>query len=220
MPTPFPKNELTDAKATWIDFTVRPNAFVTILMPIRKTPRPHEFYLSLWTRHAEAALWGRRALDVSTYSDRCLWLFVRETIRQDWRKKYSDGKPRELVHYHGLLRMPTFTFCGFRGRAHLMQEERPAGRMLSMSERRSRMQAALIEASKRTPEPYAQSPLDALRGADIDVRAYHPDHVPYMFKQLSPRFREHWTEQQADYTLLRDHELFILPHLPQKRKKN
>lgn len=89
-----------------------------------------------------------------------------------------------------------------------------------MPERRTRMQTALIEASKRTPEPYAQSPLDILRGADIDVRVYHPDHVPYMFKQLSPRFREHWTEGNLDDTLLRDHGLIILPHLPQRKEKN
>jgi hypothetical protein len=101
-----------------------------------------------------------------------------------------------------------------------MVEERRAGKMFSMPERRARIQAALIDASKRTPEPYATSPLDALRGADIDVRSYHPDHVPYMFKQLSPRFREHWTEQQTDYTLLNDHGLFILPHLPQKKEKH
>lgn len=217
---PLTMHESTAAKKTWIDSTVRPNAFVTILMPVTRTPRPHEFYLSLWTRQAEAALWGRHALDVSTYAERCLWFFVHETICQDWGNRSMDGKPRKLHHYHGLLRMPTFSFRGFRGRAHLMHEEGQVGRMFSIPERRARMQTALIEASKRTPEPYAQSPLDALRGADIDVRAYHPDHVPYMFKQLSPRFREHSTEQQTDYTLLRDHGLIILPHLPKKKEKN
>lgn len=114
--------------------------------------------------------------------------------------------------------MPTFSFRGFRGQKHPMLEERRAGTMFSMPQRRTRMQGALIEASERTPEPYEMSPLDALRGADIDVRAYHAKHVPYMFKQLSPRFREHWTEQQADYTLRRDHGLIIMPHLPKKKE--
>lgn len=213
-------HKLTAAKMTWIDSTVRPNAFVTILMPVTRTPRPHEFYLSLWTRQAEAALWGRHALDVNTYAERCLWFFVHETICQDWGNRYKDGKPRKLHHYHGLLRMPGFSFDGYHGRKHPMLDERRAGTMFSMPERRKRMQAALIEASKRTPEPYATSPLGALRGADIDVRQYHHKHVPYMFKQLSPRFREHWTEQQTDYTLLRDHGLVILPHLPKKKENN
>jgi hypothetical protein len=186
-------------------------------MPVIQTPRPHEFYLSLWTRTAEATLWGKSALRISDYADRCLWMFVHETARQDWSNRFGDGKPRKLHHYHALLRMPSFSFA-FRGKSRLMMEEQRLGRRFRIGDRCARMQDALIAASRRTPEPYASSALDNLRGADIDVRPYRPEHTPYIFKQLHPRFREHWTELLPD-ALLRDHGLMILPHLPQDKQE-
>jgi hypothetical protein len=96
-----------------------------------------------------------------------------------------------------------------------MLEERERG-MLSSEERCARLQAALIDASKTTPEPYAKNlALDILRGADIQVQPYRPEHAPYIFKQMQPQYREHWTERPDD-ALLRDHGLFILPHLKRR----
>ena len=54
--------------SAWIDETIRPNAFVTLLLPFNPGLRPadnrrvrdHQFYLRLWTRKAERALWGAR----------------------------------------------------------------------------------------------------------------------------------------------------------------
>lgn len=195
------------ALSTWINNTVRPNAFVTVLLPFTpgyqpvkgRRVRDHQFYLNLWTRTAEVSLWGKSALRVDNYEDRCLFLFVQETIRQDWT---NNGKPQKLTHYHALCRMP----------ARPMLEERERG-MLSTEERCARLQAALVGVSKATPEPYAKNlSLDSLRGANIQVKPYRPEHAPYIFKQMQPRFQEHWTERPDD-ALLRDHGLFILPHL-------
>jgi hypothetical protein len=192
----------------WMNNTVHPNAFVTLLLPYaagclkRRRVRDHQFYLNLWTRTAEAALWGKSALRVENHDDRCLFLFVQETIRQDWTK---NGKPQKLTHYHALCRLP----------ARPMLEERERG-MLSTEDRCARLQAALVEASKATPEPYAKTlTLDSLRGADIQVQPYRPEHALYIFKQTKPRFREHWKERPDD-VLLRDHGLFVLPHLPRR----
>lgn len=200
------------ALSTWINNTLRPNAFVTLLLPFTAGHQPvkgrrvrdHQFYLNLWTRTAEAALWGKTALFVDNYDDRCLFLFVQETIRQDWMK---NGKSQKLTHYHALCRMP----------ARPMLEERDRG-MLSTEERCARLQAALVEASKTTPEPYAKSTLDSLRGANIQVKPYRPEHAPYIFKQMQPRYREHWKERPDD-ALLRDHGLFVLPHLPRRQTR-
>lgn len=187
----------------WLENTIRPNAFVTILMPITRTPRPHEFYLSLWTRKAEASLWGKSALNVSNYDDRCLWFFVHETIN-------DKGKGSKLHHYHALLRMPGFSYA-FKGSQRPMLEERRIGRMLPLSARCARMQDALVSASKKTSEPFCRN--GKLRTADITVRPYHPAQTPYVFKQLQPWHHEHWTEG-TDGVQLREHGLFILPHLP------
>ena len=191
----------------------RPNAFVTLLLPFTpgyqplkgRRVRDHQFYLNLWTRKAEAALWGKSVLHIENHDDRCLFLFVQETIRQDWTK---NGKPQKLTHYHALCRMP----------ARPMLEERQRG-MLSAEERCARLQAALVGVSKATPEPYAKSTLDSLRGADILVKPYLPEHAPYMFKQMKPRYREHWKERPDD-ALRRDHGLFILPHLPRRQTQS
>jgi hypothetical protein len=197
-----------EAFAAWIDQEIRPNAFVTILMP-SAAERDPMFYLSLVTRKAEAALWGQSALHVSNYDDRCLWMFVAETIRQSFQKS-GNVKPTKLRHYHGLLRMPT--------RPMLIEQ---GNKMLTTSERCQRLQDALIEATTRTPKPFATgSSLDRLRGADILAEPYRSDvHSKYVFKQLRPRFREHWTER-LDGPLLRDHGLLILPNLPKTKTTN
>ncbi len=199
------------ALSTWINDTVRPNAFITLLLPFtpgyrtadRRRVRDHQFYLNLWTRTAEAALWGKSAFRIENHDDRCLFLFVQETIRQAWTK---DGTPQKLTHYHASCRMPARPMIIERGRG-----------ILSIEERGALLQTALIDASKATPEPYAKNlSRDSLRGADIQVQPYRPEHAPYIFKQLRPRFREHWTERLDD-TLLRDHGLFILPHLRRRQ---
>jgi hypothetical protein len=202
------KSRASDAPwAAWIDGTIRPTAFVTLLLPFapghqaatNRRVRDHRFYLNLWTRQAEAALWGASALRIQNHDDRCLFFVVRETIRQDWT---HDGVLKKFTHYHAPCRMP--------GRPMLAERERG---MLPTDERCPLLQAALVEASKTTPEPYAKkNSLDCLRGADILVEPYRPEHATYIFKQLRPCFSEHWIER-LDGTLLRDHELFILPHL-------
>jgi hypothetical protein len=201
------------ALSAWIDSSIRPTAFVTLLLPF--TPgyrtasdrgvRDHQFYLNLWTRKTEAELWGASALRIQNHQDRCLFLVVRETVRQDWM---HDGTLHKFTHYHAPCRMPA--------RPMLVEQERG---MLPITERCALLQSALIEASKTTPAPYAKkSSLDRLRGADIQVQPYRSDHATYMFKQLSPMFREHWIERLAD-PLVRDHELFVLPHLPNKKPR-
>lgn len=192
----------------WIEDTVRPNAFVTILMPVSRTPRPHEFYLSVWTRHAEATLWGKSALHVSNYHDRCLWFFVHETIN-------DQGKGLKLHHYHALLRMPGFSYA-YKGTRRPMLEERRIGRMLPLPGRCLRMQDALAAATKKTPEPFRTN--GNLRTADITVLPYRPEHAPYVFKQLKPWYREHWIER-TEGTPLQEHGLFILPHLPARSRR-
>jgi hypothetical protein len=98
-----------------------------------------------------------------------------------------------------------------------MTEERRAARPLTVAERCARMEAALTEASRRTPEAFGAGTLSALQGADIQIKPYHPSHATYVFKQVTPAFHEHWTER-LDEPLLRDHGLFILPHLPKFKK--
>jgi hypothetical protein len=202
-----------ESLSLWLDTTIQPNAFVTILMPYtpgvrpteRRRVRDHKFYLNLWTRKAEAALWGKSSLNIANNSDRCLYFFVMETIRQDW---FRDGKPRKFPHFHALCRMP----------ARPMLVERKTG-MLPIVERCGVLQAALGEASRTTPEPYARRhSCDRMRGADILVKPYVGlNHARYIFKQLKPYYCEHWTEPLGGHGclgpagLLRDHEMFILP---------
>ena len=203
--------EPTDAAlSAWIDDVIRPNAFVTVLLPYTPGLRPkedrrvrdHQFYLSLWTRKAEAALWGASTLRLDNYSDRCLFFFTRETIRQDWT---HDGALKKFTHYHAAGRMP----------ARPMLIERETG-LLPTAERCRLLQAALVDASKGTPEPYAKDVTLPFSGADILVEPYAgPQHAKYIFKQLRPYFSEHWTES-LEGPLLRDHETFILPHLPNR----
>ena len=77
------------ALSMWINDTVRPNAFVTLLLPFTpgyrtaepRRVRDHQFYLNLWTRTAEAALWGKSAFRVENHDDRCLFLFVQCHLR-------------------------------------------------------------------------------------------------------------------------------------------
>jgi hypothetical protein len=133
-----------EAFAAWIDQQIQPNAFVTILMP-NAAERDPQFYLSLVTRKAEAALWGKSALHIRNFDDRCLWMFVAETIRQPFRKS-GNAKPTKMRHYHGVLRMPT--------RPMLIERET---KMFTTSERCQRLQDALIEATARTPSVDTQN---------------------------------------------------------------
>ena len=196
--------------AEWIDRDIRPEAFITILLPFIAGVRPHEqrrvrdhqFYLNLWTRKAENTLWGASAVRLTDYHDRCLFFFMPETICQQWR---GENGTRGLQHYHGVCRFPD----------RPMREEH-AGAHLSPEQRCGRLQTALIDASKTTPEPYATHPRDRLRGANIDVRPYRSEHAPYLFKQLHRRFSHHWTER-AD-GLQTDSGLLIFPHVTRARQ--
>jgi hypothetical protein len=147
--------------ATWIN-DATPNGFGTMLLPLADPVRvrEHSFYVSLWTRQAECALWGHSALTIRNYADRVLWFVVQEIS--------GDG----LVHYHTCFRMPE----------RPMKVERTVG-TLPVAERCALMQDALVDASRRTPEPFASSPLDDLRGADILVKPYKPSDVTYSLKQ-------------------------------------
>lgn len=211
----------------WIEQQIRPNAFVTVVLPVKRNARDHQFYLKLWTREAERALWGPSALRIRNHADRCLWLFVHQTItKRDLTNPKS--KPIPFHHYHGLLRMPRFSHQ-FRGHSRPMLKETKCQRMLPLTERCSLMQDALIAASKRTPQPYVDSAVDHLRGADIDVRAYYSGHPTYAFREAFRRLRSDAVrdamgrlkndERQPTSTLLDTGDVLILPHLPRTKEK-
>jgi hypothetical protein len=164
----------------------KPDAFVTINMPnaSRGLPRDPLFYLHQWTRKAEATVLGRRTLKIADYNRRLVWLFKREV---------ADG----LAHYHALVRFPR----GRRWRGEPTQTD--------IAVRCSRLRDALVEASRSTPEPYERTAIDAIRGADIDVRPYLPVHAPYLLKELW----RHGSPWKTDGDL----DLIPLPHLPREK---
>lgn len=161
-------------KLTADEKKMRPDVFGTLLLPVTdlNDVRDHQFYLSLWTRTVEATLFGKSALRIKNNDDRCVWLFVRETTTEN--------------HYHAACRLPL----------RKMLEEHQTGRVLTTEGKCQRLQAALVQASTKTPEPY-QNPLSTLRGADIQVKPWVPEHAQYIFKENT--------------------DVFILPHLPRKK---
>jgi hypothetical protein len=160
---PARSQEPVTALTTWIHDTVRPDMFGTFLIPIRRNSRDPQFYLSLWTRQAEAALFGARSLHISTYEGRCLWLMVNETGRE-CSNRSAEGLT--LNHFHALGRFPRSSPAAIGGRRPMI-EERESPRPLTRSERCARMEQALKEASRRTPEAYRADTLRPLDGADM-----------------------------------------------------
>lgn len=179
----------------------KPDVFVTINLPKEPdggwqdtwVPRSPLFYLSHWTRSAEAKVLGPRTLKIAKYDRRIVWIFRREV------------SPAGLVHYHGIVRFPE---------DREWKHER-AGHTQDLATRCRYLLRALITASKRTPEPYATNRVTARFGADLDVRpcdaAYH---APYLLKGLWK-----WVPPSATDESTWDSGLIILPHLPKKGLK-
>jgi hypothetical protein len=150
------------ALAEWLNDMVQPDAFVTVNLPVINPARDHQFYLNLWTRMAEAKLWGRTSLEIANHDDRPLWFFVNEK--------------RSLNHFHAACRLPT--------RPMLTEHDDPTR---SITVACHQLQDALVQASRTTPEPF-KSPLASLRGADILVKPWETVHGRYMFKENTELF--------------------------------
>ena len=182
----------TQAFKDWMK-DLQPNAFVTINLPHelnrRRVPRDAQFHLNLWTRAAEAKVLGPRTLKDADYNRRIVWLFRREVA--------PDG----LVHYHGIAKFPA---------ARAWRHESTSA---DLADRCGRLRDTLMRASRRTPEPYATSVIDRMRGADIDVRPFdgEHDHAGYLLKGLWTTAPD-WVTDETTY----DSGLIILPHLPKK----
>jgi hypothetical protein len=216
----------------WVNEVLRPDAFVTINLPherhSRRLPRDAQFYLNLWTRHAEAKLLGRGTLNDGRLERRMLWLFRREVA--------ADG----LIHYHGLVKFPI-------GRP--WKDETTTGTD-DLADRCLRLQNALQRASARTPEPFTmkfptpakpalQHPISSIprlvkkdepprqpkplkmsnpqpwESADIDVRLYDDAyHAPYLLKGLWSFVPDGVTDESTW-----DSGLLILPHRPKHGKR-
>lgn len=173
----------------------QPDAFVTINLPgEHAAPRNAEFYLSLWTRVAEADLLGPRTLKLPHFDRRIVWLFRREV---------STNK---LVHFHAIVKFPTNRQV-WRGETAGFD---PAARY-------ERVANALRAASRRTPEVHRSKGLHQPLSADIDVRPYRGDwnHAGYLLKGMRDGSTE--TSEFCTEELARDSGLIVLPHLPKKQ---
>ena len=211
----------------WVNEVLRPHAFVTINLPherhSRRMLRDAQFYLHLWTRHAEAKLLGRGTLNDGCLEHRMLWVLRREQA--------LDG----LIHYHGIVKFPL-------GRP--WKDESATG-TYDLADRCLRLQEALKRASARTPEPFTmkfptpakpalQHPISSIprlvkkdepprqpkpfemssqqpwERADIDVRPYDDAyHAPYLLKGLWSFVPDGVTDESTW-----DSGLLILPHRP------
>ena len=169
------------------------HAFVTVNLPFeRSAPKKPEYYLSLWTRLAEANLLGARTLRMSTYDRRIVWLFRREVS--------ADG----LIHFHGNVRFPE----NRRWRGEDKDE-------YNVDERCKRLESALRWASTRTPDPFTR---DRTRlAADIDVRPLNENHGRYLLKHMYRRGED--GRYTGSEELLHDSGLIPLPHLPPKNHR-
>jgi hypothetical protein len=172
-----------------------PHAFVTVNVPHeRAAPREPTFYLTCWTRCAEADLLGPRTLKITDFNRRIVWLFRREVSAED------------LVHYHALVKFPA---------SRPWRDERPD--FYSVVHRCDRLQTALRLATSRTPEPFTPKNGYQPCAADVDVRPYDADrnHSGYLLKGM-----RHVSDDDRTFTsddLLRDSDLIVLPHLPGKQ---
>jgi hypothetical protein len=221
-PTTMNINEqrYVDAFKQWMT-EWHPHAFVTINLPNNPHPvkrvRAHPFYLTCWTRAAEADLLGPRTLKIADFDRRIVWLFRREVS--------ADG----LVHYHAVVRFPTDrpwrdeyryveqvkglkTDVSFKQR----MSERPG--LENVITRCARLRQALRLASSRTPEPFTPKNGYQPSVADIDVRPYDPErnHAGYLLKGMRFALPHDRTEFSSD-DLLRDSGLIVLPHLPKTK---
>ena len=173
-----------------------PHAFVTVNVPHEASaPREPTFYLTCWTRCAEADLLGPRTLKVADFNRRIVWLLRREVSADD------------LVHYHALVKFPA---------SRPWRDERPD--FYNVVHRCDRLQAALRLATSRTPEPFTPKNVYQPCAADVDVRPYDADrnHAGYLLKGM----RQFELPDDPEFTtsdLLRDSGLIVLPHLPGKK---
>ena len=97
----------------WVDETICPTGFVTILMPhavvedeqrTSAVPRDPLFYIRLLTKCAEDILWSKSARHLRKQDDRCLWIGTRElNIEPDATGTLTS----KFLHFHFLLRLPT-----------------------------------------------------------------------------------------------------------------
>jgi hypothetical protein len=184
-----------DAFQQWMT-AWNPHAFVTVNVPHeRSAPREPSFYLTCWTRCAEADLLGPRTLTIADFNRRIVWLLRREVS--------ADG----LVHYHAVVRFPA---------SRPWRDEQPD--IYNVVTRCDRLQAALRLATTGTPEPFTPKNVYQPFAADIDVRPYDADrnHAGYLLKGMRqsslPDDREFSTSD-----LLHDSGLIVLPHLPLKK---
>lgn len=179
----------TDWMESW-----KPHAFVTINLPHerdkRRVPHDPQFYLTLWTKCAEADLLGTRTLKQPDYDRRIVWMFRREVA--------PDG----LIHYHGIAWFPL-------GRTWREEEPGP----FKLRNRCERLQLALRLASSRTPEPFTRQGTLYPNAADINVIPFDipkRDHPGYTLKGMWHVGRDSTDESPCDSGLI------ILPHLPKR----
>jgi hypothetical protein len=178
----------------WMD-QWKPHAFVTMNLPnARRAPRPESFYLTCWTRAAEADLLGARTLKLNDINRRIVWLLRREI------------SPDGLLHYHAVVKFPT---------ARPWREERTPG-WYSVIDRCQRLQSALCLASSRTPEPFTATNGYQPSAANVDVRSYDRErnHAGYLLKGMREFYVDDEHEREfTTHELLRDSGLTILPHV-------
>jgi hypothetical protein len=179
------EREYVRAWKTFLKQDFRDPMWVTMNVPNeRSTGRPQGFYPNLWTRAAEAELLGPRTLKLTDLARRIVWLMCREVA--------ADG----MIHYHAVVRFPAD--CRFRD-GRLLTE-------LSVAERVKRLEQALENASRRTPEVFAG------RYRHIHVEQLHDNSAAYLFKAMRwPSLRADPEKQSGE--LLRDSGLIILPHI-------
>jgi hypothetical protein len=175
-----------------------PHAFVTVNVPHeRSAPREPSFYLTCWTRCAEADLLGPRTLKISDFDRRIVWFFRREVSADD------------LVHFHAVVKFPS---------DRPWRDERPD--TYSLVTRCERLEQALRLATSRTPEPFTRKNGYQPCAADIDCRPYDAErnHAGYLLKGMR-QFHLPDDREFSNDDLLRDSGLIILPHLPHQKIK-
>ena len=199
----------------WITTDWKPNAFVTINLPkARRADRPESFYLTHWTRTAEADLLGPRTLKIADFDRRIVWLCRREV------------SPDDLIHYHAVVRFPVdrpwrdeYRYQEKKGvTTDVSFKRRMSERGLELVLHRcQRLEQALRLPSSRTPEPFRPKDTTLPLTADIDVRPYDPErnHAAYLLKGM-----RRGIEDRKDFSsdeLLHDSGLLVLPHLPRTK---
>ncbi len=183
--------------------TLQPHAFATIVTPYRQSSGERsERLLEPWTEQTERALWGPSALRIARIDDRCLWIFVAETVARRFR--HVPQNRETLHHFHALVRLPS----------RPMRDEHQQGRIFSLQERCACLQRALFDAiDGGVPGRVARR-----RPANILVLPCRNDEqiaarAKYMLKESQTPLRPRWQERVAG-GLCSEHGLIVLPKLP------